>query len=155
MLTAFRIFKTKFSNTWFDGEGAFLYGGRWNSRGKRVLYTAGSLSLAALEILVNLNSAELLSSYSYAKLEFEEKDVLLVEELVELPKNWSSSPPPSEIQRIGDEWAASMQSLVLRVPTSVVPREFNFLLNVGHTRFATIKRGKPRLFRFDERLYSK
>ena len=155
MQAAYRIFKTKFSKTWSDGEGAFVYGGRWNSRGSRVLYTAGSLSLAALEILVNLNSAELLSSYSYAKVEFEEKDVLPVEELVKPPKNWSASPPPSAVQRIGDEWAGSMQSLVLRVPTSVVPGEFNFLLNVGHPRFATIKREKPRLFRFDERLYNK
>ncbi len=152
MLTGFRIFKTKFSKTWFDGEGAFLYGGRWNSRGTRVLYTAGSLSLAALEILVNLNSAELLSSYSYANVELEERDVLPVEDFVRLPKNWSASPTPSAVQGIGDEWASSMRSLVLRVPTSVVPGEFNFLLNVDHSRFATIKRGKPRLFRFDERL---
>jgi len=151
MPTAYRIFKTKFAKTWFDGEGAFLFGGRWNSRGTRVLYTAESLSLAALEILVNLNSAELLSSYSYAKVEFEDNDVLPVEEFVKLPKNWSASPPPSAVQRIGDEWAASMQSLVLRVPTSVVPGEFNFMMNVGHPRFATVKRDRPRLFRFDER----
>jgi RES domain-containing protein len=152
MPTAYRIFKTKFAKSWFDGEGAFLYGGRWNSRGTRILYTSDSLSLAALEILVNLNSAELLSSYSYAKVEFEEKDVLPVEEIVKLPKNWSSSPPPSAVQRIGDEWAVSMQSLVLRVPTSVVPGEFNFLLNVGHPNFSTIRRSKPQLFRFDDRL---
>lgn len=120
-----------------------------------MLYTAGSLSLAALEMLVNLNSAELLSSYSYAKVEFEEIDILPVEELVKLPKNWRSSPPPSTVQRIGDEWAVSMQSLVLRVPTSVVPGEFNFLLNVGHPSFAGIKRGRPRPFRFDERFSGK
>jgi RES domain-containing protein len=155
MITGFRIFKTKFAKTWFDGEGAFLYGGRWNSRGRRVLYTAESLSLAALEILVNLNSAELLSSYSYANVDFEEKDVLPVEDFVKLPKNWSTSPPRSAVQKIGDEWAASMRSLVLRVPASVVPGEFNFLLNVGHPSFSTIKRGKPQLFRFDERLYNK
>ncbi len=153
MSAAYRIFKTKFAKTWFKGEGSVLFGGRWNSPGTRVLYAAESLSLAALEILVNLNSAELLSSYSYAKLEFEEEDILPVEEFVKLPKNWSSSPPPLAVQRIGDEWAASMQSLVLRVPTSLVPGEFNFLLNVGHPRFATIKRGRPRRFRFDERLH--
>jgi len=155
MPTAYRIFKTKFAKTWFDGEGAFLFGGRWNTRGTRVLYAAGSLSLAALEMLVHLDSAELLSSYSYATLEFEANDVLPVEEFVKLPKNWSSSPPPLAVQRIGDNWAASMRSLVLRVPTSVVPGEFNYLVNVAHPKFSTIKRGKPQLFRFDERLYNK
>ena len=152
MLTAYRIFKTKFAKTWFEGEGAFLFGGRWNTRGTRILYCAESLSLAALEMLVHLNSAELLGAYSYATLEFEENDVLPVEQFVKLPKNWSVSPPPITVQQIGDKWAVSMSSLVLRVPSSVVPGEFNYLVNVGHPNFANIKRGKPRVFRFDERL---
>jgi RES domain-containing protein len=152
MITAYRIFKTKFSKTWYDGEGAFLFGGRWNSRGTRVLYCAESLSLATLEMLVNLNSSELLLSYSYATGEFDDSDVLSVEEFSKLPKNWSASPPPLAIQRIGDEWAASKSSLVLRVPSSVVEGEHNYLVNVGHPNFANIKRGKPRVFRFDERL---
>lgn len=155
MPTAYRIFKTKFSKTWFDGEGAFFFGGRWNSKGTRILYTAGSLSLATLEMLVHLNSEQLLSSYSFAKLEFDDNDVLAVEDLAKLPKNWRSSPPPLAIQRIGDDWAASMESLVLRVPTSVIPGESNYLVNIGHPRFGSIKRGKPQLFRFDERLYNK
>jgi RES domain-containing protein len=152
MPTAYRIFKTKHSKTWFDGEGAFLFGGRWNSRGTRVLYCAESLSLAALEMLVHLNSAELLGSYSFATIEFDESDVLLVEEFRRLPKDWSASPPPLAIQRIGDEWIASMSSLVLRVGSSVVQGEHNYLVNVGHPNYANIKRGKPRVFRFDERL---
>lgn len=152
MLRAYRIFKTKHAKTWYDGEGAFRYGGRWNTAGTRVLYAAGTLSLAALEMLVHLDSSELLSAYSFATLEFEEDDVLPVEELGKLPRNWNSSPPPIAVQRIGDEWAASMRSLVLRVPTSVVPGEFNYSINVEHPKFAEIKRGKPRVFRFDERL---
>jgi RES domain-containing protein len=155
MPTAYRIFKTKFKKTWFNGEGAFLFGGRWNSKGTRVLYGAGSLSLAALEMLVHLNSAELLSSYSFATVEFDEKDVLSVQDLGKLPRNWNASPPPLAIQRIGDGWAASMRSPVLKVPTSLVPDEFNYLVNVVHPKFSSIKRTKPRLFRFDERLYNK
>jgi RES domain-containing protein len=152
MLTAYRIFKTKFAKTWFDGEGAFLFGGRWNSRGTRILYCAESLSLAALEMLVHLNSAELLASYSYAKIEFEEKDALPVEVFVKLPKTWSVSPPSITVQQIGDKWAASMSSLVLRVPSSIVPGESNYVLNVAHPEFSKVKRSKPRVFRFDERL---
>ncbi len=139
----------------FDGEGAFRFGGRWNSRGTRILYTAGSLSLAALEMLVHLNSEEILLSYSFAVAEFDESLILPVEEFRTLPENWSVSPPPLEIQRIGDEWAETHASVVLKVPTSVLPVEFNYLINVEHPEFSKIKLGEPRAFTFDERLYIK
>ncbi len=139
----------------FDGEGAFLFGGRWNSRGTRILYTAGSLSLAALEMLVHLNSEEILLSYSFASAGFDESLILPTEEFRTLPESWSVSPPQLEIQRIGDEWAETQASVVLKVPTSVVPVEFNYLINVGHPEFSKVKLGEPQTFTFDERLYKK
>ena len=139
----------------FDGEGAFRFGGRWNSRGIRILYTAGSLSLAALEMLVHLNSEEILLSYSFASAEFDESLILAIEEFRTLPENWSVSPAPLEIQRIGDEWAEAQASVVLKVPTSVVPVEFNYLINVEHPEFSKVKLGKHQTFTFDERLYEK
>lgn len=139
----------------FDGEGAFRFGGRWNSRGTRILYTAGSLSLAALEMLVHLNSEEVLLAYSFASAEFDESLILPVEDFRPLPENWSASPPPLDIQRIGDEWAETLASVVLKVPTSVLPVEFNYLINVGHPEFSKVKFGKPQTFTFDERLYKK
>ncbi len=139
----------------FDGEGSFRFGGRWNSRGTRILYTAGSLSLAALEMLVHLNNEEILLSYSFAVAEFDESLILPIEEFRTLPENWSVSPPPLEIQRIGDEWAEAQASVVLKVPTSVLPVEFNYLINVEHPKFSKIQLGEPRAFTFDERLYKK
>ena len=139
----------------FDGEGAFRFGGRWNSRGVRILYTAGSLSLAALEMLVHLNNEEILLSYSFATAEFDESLILPIEEFRTLPENWSVSPPPLEIQRIGDEWAETHASVVLKVPTSVLPVEFNYLINVEHPEFTKIKLGKPQPFTFDKRLYKR
>ena len=139
----------------FDGEGAFRFGGRWNSRGTRILYTAGSLSLAALEMLVHLNNEEILFSYSFAIAEFDESLILPIEEFQTLPENWSVSPPPLEIQKIGDEWAREKASVVLKVPTSVLPVEFNYLINVEHSEFSKVKFGKPQSFTFDERLYKK
>jgi len=155
MITTYRICKTKYAPTWFDGEGAFLFGGRWNSRGVRILYTAGSLSLAALEMLVHLNNEEILLSYSFAAVEFDESLILPVEKFRALPKNWSASPPPLEIQRIGDDWARGQASVVLKVPTSVLPVEFNYLINVEHPEFSKIKLSKTQSFTFDERLYKK
>lgn len=118
MVTTYRICKTKYAATWFDAEGAFRFGGRWNSRGTKILYTAaGSLSLAALEMLVHLNDEEILLSYSFAAAEFDENLILPVEKFRAVPKNWSASPPPLEIQRIGDDWAHGQSSVVLKVPT--------------------------------------
>jgi RES domain-containing protein len=155
MVTTYRICKTKYATIWFDAEGAFRYGGRWNSRGTRILYTAGSSSLAALEMLVHLNDDEILLSYSFAATEFDESLILSVEEFRAVPKNWSASPPPLEIQRIGDDWARGKASVVLKVPTSVLPIEFNYLINVVHPEFSKVKLGKPQSFTFDERLYKK
>lgn len=155
MVTTYRICKTKYAATWFDGEGAYRYGGRWNSRGTRILYTAGSLSLAALEMLVHLNDEEILLSYSFAAAAFDESLVLPVEQSRALPENWSASPPPLEIQRIGDEWAREQTSVVLKVPTSVLPVEFNYLINVRHPEFSKVQLGEPQTFTFDERLYKK
>lgn len=155
MLTAYRICKTKYAATWFDGEGAYRFGGRWNARGTRLLYTAGSLSLAALEMLVHLNDEEILLAYSYATAEFNENLILSVEDFRSLPENWSDSPPQLEIQRIGDEWAREQASVVLKVPTSILPVEFNYLINVQHPEFSKVKLGEPQTFNFDERLYGK
>lgn len=151
MLTTYRICKTKYAATIFDGEGAYRFGGRWNSRGTRVLYTAGSLSLAALEMLVHLNNEEILLTYSFAAAEFDESLVLPIEDFQTLPKNWNASPPLLEIQRIGDDWAQKEASVVLRVPTSVLPIEYNYLINVRHPEFSQIKLGEPQIFTFDKR----
>lgn len=152
MRTTYRICKTKYAATWFDGEGAFRYGGRWNSPGTRLLYTAGSLSLAALEMLVHLNDEEILFSYSYAEAKFDEKYVLPVEDFRKLPENWTASPAPPEIQKIGDNWVRSVESLILRVPTSFLPVEYNYLINLEHPDFKQLKLGEPQNFEFDERL---
>lgn len=139
MRTAYRICKTKYAATWFDGEGAFRYGGRWNSPGTRLLYTAGSLSLAVLEMLVHLNDEEILLSYSYAEAKFDDKYIIAVEDFQKLPENRTASPaPPPEIQRIGDDWVRSGASAVLRVPTSLLPVEYNYLINIEHPDFRKV-----------------
>lgn len=153
MITAYRIFKSKHAATWYDGEGAFRYGGRWNSQGTRLLYASSALSLAALEMLVNLNAEELLLAYSFAKVEFESEMILSVEKFCKLPKNWADSPPSIEIQAIGDEWAVSLRSAVLQVPSAVLPNEINFLINRNHPDFRQVRLGKVERFRFDPRFH--
>ncbi len=153
-ITAYRIFKSRFASSWKDGEGAFRYGGRWNSPGRRVLYGAENLAQAALEMLVHLQNEQLLLSYSYATLEFPEKLVTDVGDFIDLPSDWNSSPPPLSTQRIGDEWYDSSASAVLRVPAVVVPIGHNYIFNTTHPDFSKVVAGEPQEFAFDRRLTS-
>jgi RES domain-containing protein len=151
MATCWRIVKSRHASTAFDGEGARLYGGRWNSPGTRMVYTSSTISLAVLEVLVHLQEASLLSSYSLISVSF---DDALVERLERsrLPDGWRTYPPPSELQRIGDEWVRSQRSAVLEVPSVIVVRESNYLLNPTHPNFSTVVIGESEPFTFDERL---
>ena len=151
MATGWRIVKSRYASTAFDGEGARLYGGRWNSPGTRMVYTSSTISLAVLEVLVHLQEASILSSYSLISAGF---DDALVERLDRslLPDGWRSYPAPSELQRIGDEWVRRQRSAVLEVPSVIVERESNYLLNPAHPDFSSVVIGEPEPFTFDERL---
>ena len=134
MIRAWRIVKTTFSADAFSGEGAWLYGGRWNSVGVAMVYTAGSKSLATLELLVHLDSSMRLPSYSSCPVDFDDSLVEVVDPAV-LPLDWRQSPPPTSLQVIGDDWISRQSSVVLRVPSAVVPDENNYLINPIHRDF--------------------
>ncbi len=134
MITAYRIVRKKWSQSAFDGEGARLYGGRWNSKGKPCVYVAGSESLAILEVLVHLQNSQALTHYVLLSIEIDEQEMLTLQN-EDLPKNWQENPAPSDTSDLGDEWLASKSSLALSVPSTIVTRERNYLLNVSHPRF--------------------
>ena len=150
-VTAWRITKRKHASAAFTGEGARLFGGRWNSPGMAVVYTAQSQSLAALEMLVHLESPELLANYILFEVGIDESMITRVE-LSQLPKNWRVDPPPAKVTAIGNAWVVGGASAVLCVPSALVPGENNFLLNPQHEDFPKLQVGKPLPFRFDPRL---
>jgi len=139
-VTAWRICKRRYAATAFDGEGAKRFGGRLNSKGVAIVYTAESVALAALEMLVHLESADLLARYLVRSARFDDS---LVSDLDrrKLPKSWRQSPTPHAVQRIGDEWIAGGRSAVLRVPSAVIPSEYNYLLNPAHPDFRHVVLG--------------
>jgi RES domain-containing protein len=151
ILTAWRITKRSHVRNAFNGSGARKYGGRWNSPGTSVVYTAQSQSLAALEILVHLDNPDLLQKYVLIGVAVDESLVAEVSRS-RLPRNWRTDPPRAELRLIGDQWAADATSAVLRVPSALVPDESNFLLNPLHPDFGRLVIGKPISFRFDPRL---
>lgn len=151
MFSVWRITSNKFIKSAFNGEGARLFGGRWNSRGTPLIYTAESKSLAALEILVHLESPDLLQKFVFFEVKIEEA-LLSYLDPASLPENWREDPPPAAAQHMGDDWAGSARSAVLRVPSAIVPGEFNYLLNPRHPDFGKLQIGKPQSFLLDHRL---
>ncbi len=150
-VSAWRICKRKHRDTAFSGDGARLFGGRWNRPGTSVVYVAGSVSLAALEMLVHLDNAQILDHYLLTEIRF--ADTLMTElTLDDLPHNWRESPPPDETQSLGDSWVESNKCAVLRVPSSVVENEYNFVLNPSHPDFSLIEILAASTFQFDRRL---
>jgi len=152
-ITAWRIVKHRHRRVAFTGEGARRYGGRWNSKGVSVVYLAQSQSLAALEMLVHLDSGELLKYYVAIPATFDARLVSHVD-ASSLRKNWRAYPAPKRLQKIGDAWVSAGKSAVLRIPSVIVPSESNFLLNPDHPDFDKLRIGAPLRFRFDPRLVS-
>jgi len=151
VVTAWRIVKARHQATAFDGEGARLYGGRWNSRGLTVVYVAASPALAALEMLVHVGNSGVLASYVSIACAFDAAHVLRLDRQ-RLPKDWRSSPALPELALVGDAWLKDGTSAVLDVPNAIIPDESNYLLNPRHADFAAITIGRPQPFEFDLRL---
>ncbi len=145
---AWRIVKEKQVASAFNGEGARLYGGRWNSAGTSVVYASGTKALAALESLVHLNPP-VIFKYVAIPIEFDES---LVEKATVLPTDWTDEPPPPSTKNIGDRWVKEARSAVLELPSVIIPGEPNFVLNPAHPDFRKITVGKPEFFSFDPRL---
>ena len=136
-----RLCRRAFPN--LDGVGSSISGGRWNSPGNKIVYTASCGALAVLEYRVSVNKTM-------------PKDLLLL--LIEVPNTLeieSSTWHPSDVttsRRIGDEWLKSKSTAVLRVPSVLVPRQTNYLLNPEHPLFGSIQVVEKEPFVFDSRL---
>lgn len=150
MLTAWRLTKTKHLATAWDGEAARRHGGRWNSVGTAVVYASATLSLALAETLVHIPSG-VLPAYTAIPIEFDESLISALEPK-DVPADWNSYPPPPSTQAIGDAWVSAAGCAILRVPSVVVPLEFNYVLNPSHADFPRAGIGTPMPFPFDPRL---
>jgi RES domain-containing protein len=151
LITGWRLVKSRHAGAAFDGEGARLHGGRWNSPGARVAYASDSIALAALEVLAHLQSTAVLQAYSLATIQFpvSEMEVLAA---ASLPKGWRRFPSPPDNHAIGDSWLAETRSLVLKVPSAIIPSASNFLINPAHPGFSRVVIERPERFAFDPRL---
>lgn len=136
------------------GSGARLYGGRWNEKGIPVIYAAASRSLAALELLIRVPLA--LAPPDLSICEFRLPAGVSVTQIrqARLPADWKTSPPPASTMAIGTRWARAGKSLLLIVPSVIIPDEKNYLINPQHPEFKKIKTRIER-FEIDQRLLTR
>ncbi|MEM6677711.1 MAG: RES family NAD+ phosphorylase [Pseudomonadota bacterium] len=147
-IKAWRLTRPKYAPG-LDGLGAKKTGGRWNSPGHAVVYTASSLSLAVLETFVHLpatmRDVRMLPEMRAIEIAIPETLVADATRLAELP-------PALEGQRFGDGWQRTKASVVLTVPSAVVPLEQNYVLNPTHPDFHIVRLVAEHAFGFDPRL---
>lgn len=151
MRVLYRIARTKYAKD-LSGEGARLAGGRWNYKGTPLIYAAESRSLACLEALVHMSQAEFLIKRKIVLIEIPKTITPQTIEKSDLPRNWRQYPPSFKLADIGTQWAVSMKSLLLQVPSAVIPYEFNMLINPAHPDMKHVKITKIEDFQFDKRL---
>ena len=153
MTEVWRVCARQFASPGLTGEGTRLYGGRWNPPGVAIAYTAATQSLAALELFVNVDPDNL--PRDLVSIAASIPDNVRIDVLSEnrLPGNWRDYPAPDSLQVIGATWAAEARSAVLAVPSAVIPRERNYLLNPRHSEFPRIMAGAPEPFHFDPRMW--
>jgi RES domain-containing protein len=134
-----------------SGTGARLYGGRWNSEGKSMVYMASSRALAVLEVLVHLPPLLLPDNFCVAEVEVPNNSILTLD-IKSLPDNWQDASSPAELKTLGNQFIKETKYLMMKVPSSVVPEEYNYLLNPWHPDIKRVKILNTHPFTFDDRL---
>jgi RES domain-containing protein len=133
-----------------QGEGAMLYGGRWNSPGIPMLYATEHISLAVLEILVNKRMTSTFhTSFHLVQFEIPDEQIKSIS-LKALKKNWELDPEYTRF--IGDHFSKDTENWILKVPSAVIPEEHNFLINPRHPQFPNLTFISSEKYPIDKRL---
>ncbi|MPR36316.1 RES family NAD+ phosphorylase [Salmonirosea aquatica] len=152
-MRVYRIEREKYLDATLKGIGAALTEGyRWNSLNTYLVYTAESRALAMLEVSVHLDlSEDLPTDRHYVEINIPDDVAILELRLEDLPENWDAKPPILETQFIGDDFVYENNAAVLKVPSSIVPPEFNYLINPNHPDAKKITVISKVPLRFDQR----
>ncbi|RTY95629.1 RES domain-containing protein [Flavobacterium sp. GSP27] len=155
-MIVFRIEREKYLSTTLNGIGASISEGyRWNSLNTRIVYTAETRALATLEVSVHLDlSEDLPDDRFYVEIEVPDEITIQEVKLEDLPNDWNSKPPSLTTQTIGDDFVNYNEAAILKVPSSIVPKEFNYLINPVHPDSSKIKVVSTSKMMFDQRLKS-
>jgi RES domain-containing protein len=146
----FRVSKTKFSQD-LSGEGARLFGGRWNHLLTPCIYTSESRALAVLEYTVNVTIDEIPRSLSIITYEIQD-NVIHELSIADLPGNWRESPAPSSTKDMGTDLLTCAELPIIKIPSAVITQEYNYLLNPKHKDSENFRIIKVEDFVYDLRI---
>lgn len=149
-MIVYRLSKGKYHRD-LSGKGAEIHGGRWNSKGTALVYTSQSRALTFAEISMHIPLG--ITPKDYFLITIQILDTVDIHKLGEadLPADWRSNPHSDSTQKIGDEFATELKHLVLRVPSAVVPGDFNYLINPSHPMMREVTIANVEPFEFDSR----
>jgi len=134
-----------------SGEGARLYGGRWNKVGGRMLYTSQSASLALLEILAHFPQGKILMPLSLITISIQ-SDLIFEPEVSQLPPDWQAFPCPATCQNFGSGFLEEGKFAIARLPSVLMPKDFNYLINPEHKGISAMEILQVETFLPDNRL---
>ena len=149
-MIVYRISSTKYAND-LSGEGARLNGGRWNNKLIPCIYAAESRALAVLEYTVNVIIDDIPRALSLVLVDIPDKNILEIAE-ADLPGNWRQSPTPSSTRQFGSKLLTESKTAIIKLPSAVIPQEFNYLLNPAYPDSKNFKILEIQDFIFDVRI---
>lgn len=150
-MEVFRLSRDRYART-LSGEGTARTGGRWNSPGVEMVYTAMNRSLAMAEVAVHLSLAMLPEDYRMITIDIPDRVSRHQLALKRLPANWKAFPHPAATRALGDRFIAEGKHCILIVPSAITQGDFNYLLNPRHPDFKKIRIRKVEAFPFDRRM---
>ena len=153
MTRVYRILRERYATNPLDGEGSYLFGGRWSSPGTRIAYTAEHLSLAMVEYFVHIEADDPPKDLVVVSADVPDGVSRAILKPQDLPADWRQVPARPTLAAIGDSFAAKRNIPVLVVPSALVPSEWNWLINPLHPQFADIQVRPPEPFQYDARFF--
>ena len=151
-MEAYRLAREKYAVP-LSGIGEAMYGGRWNTIGKELIYLASNRSLAMAEVAVHLTLATLPADYMMVSIFIPDDISLQKVSLAELPPGWNDFPHSTSTQQIGDNFVMAGKHCVLQVPSAVTKGDYNYLVNPLHSDFKRILITEVTRFPFDKRIF--
>lgn len=152
-MIVYRLTKEKYKDE-LSGIGAQKHGGRWNNKGKQLIYTGESRALCTTEIAVHTPLGIVPSDYHLQIIKLPNLKMLEIKP-GELNQNWRNFPHETSTKLLGDELIDRNKFLTMKVPSAVIQDEFNYLINPFHKSFPKVKLLKTEKFMFDKRLFEK
>lgn len=151
-MEVFRLSREQYADT-LSGAGAAIKGGRWNSMGFELIYTAANRSLAMAEVAVHFTLATLPDDYMMVTINIPDDLFAKAISENELPRNWNAFPHPASTQKLGNHFILEGKYCVAKISSVVTKGDFNFLINPNHNNFSRINISATEKFPFDKRIF--